>query len=139
MIQLLRKCLYIFQLKVIPQSVKNLVLCGYWNHIMWYLPLFFFTIYFCMFCVSLMFYLMALLRSCFIGKVFACFLLFLPRCCCGLAPSYICVSLGNFYLRFLDFHSNEIRRGMIWMHQEIKRKAKIMINSSEKIKVENFD
>ena len=33
MIQLLRKCLYIFQLKVIPQSVKNLVLCGYWNHI----------------------------------------------------------------------------------------------------------
>ena len=36
MIQLLRKCLYIFQLKVIPQSVKNLVLCGYWNHIMWY-------------------------------------------------------------------------------------------------------
>jgi len=33
MIQLLRKCLYIFQLKVIPQSVKNIVLCGYWNHI----------------------------------------------------------------------------------------------------------
>ena len=33
MIQLLRKCFYIFQLKVIPQSVKNLVLCGYWNHI----------------------------------------------------------------------------------------------------------
>ena len=33
MIQLLRKCLYIFLLKVIPQSVKNLVLCGYWNHI----------------------------------------------------------------------------------------------------------
>ena len=33
MIQLLRKCLYIFQLKVIPQSVKNLVLSGYWNHI----------------------------------------------------------------------------------------------------------
>ena len=26
MIQLLRKCLYIFQLKVIPQSVKNLVI-----------------------------------------------------------------------------------------------------------------
>ena len=34
MIQLLRKCLYIFQLKVIPQSVKNLVLCDNWNHIM---------------------------------------------------------------------------------------------------------
>jgi len=33
MIQLLRKCLYIFQLKVIPKNVKNLVLCGYWNHI----------------------------------------------------------------------------------------------------------
>jgi len=39
MIQLLRKCLYIFQLKVIPQSVKNLVLCGYWNHIKFQLEL----------------------------------------------------------------------------------------------------
>jgi len=30
-------------------------------------------------------------------------------------------------------------RGMIWMHQEIKRNAKIMTCSLKKIKVKNFD
>jgi len=39
---------------------------------------------------------------------------------------YIYVSLENFYLRFLDFHWDEIQRCIILMHQGIKRNAKIM-------------
>ena len=41
------------------------------------LPLFFFTIDFCMFCVSLMFFLMSLLRSCLGRFLFALFGAFL--------------------------------------------------------------
>jgi len=77
------------------------------------LPLFFFTIDFCMFCVSLIFFSYVIAKV-MLGKVFVCFIRCLPRrCCCRLAPSYICISLGNFYLRFLDFHRDEIRRCII--------------------------
>ena len=89
------------------------------------LPLFFFTIDFCMCCISLMFCLMPLLRSCLGRFLFAFYCAFLVVVVILLRHIFA-FHWGIFYLHFLDFHWDEIQRGMIWMHQEIKRNAKIM-------------
>ena len=100
-------------------------------------PLFFFSSLHCLRAIGKhclpFFFFMPLLRSC-LGRFFVCFLLCLTRRCCRLTLSYICVSLEIFLFAILDFHWDEIRKGMIWMHQEIKRNTKIMIMLFEKDK-----
>ena len=90
------------------------------------LPLFFFTIDFCMFCVSLMFLSYVLAKVMLHWEGFCLFSvvpsssLFLP---CSVI--YLCF-IGEFLFAFFGLSWDEIRRDKIWMHQEIKRNAKIM-------------